>query len=191
MYLILNFGAAACRLCRLCTLWIFSAARKHRTVEQNARIHCLGRSAPPVRSNTLLQLARSRLVRSKTLLELGRSRPSRSNSLLGFPKTLLELARSRQLRSNSLLGFHRNRRWRSKMLRGLARSRLCARKRCSSSLGDACCVPKRCPSMLGATFALEISSLLGRAARALEKIRPEAIRNYGLASLLGLARRRP
>ena len=155
IYLYLNFCAEAWTLCGL---WIFSAARKHRTVEQNAQIHCSGRSAPPVRSNTLLQLARSRLVRSKTLLELGRSRPSRSNSLLGFPKTLLELARSRQLRSNSLLGLHRNRRLRSKMLHGLARCRLCARKRCSTSLGDTSCVQKRCPNMLGATCALEIAS---------------------------------
>ena len=53
MCLILNFRAGPWALCA------FSAARKHRTVNQIARIHCSGRSGPPVRSNSLLLLARS------------------------------------------------------------------------------------------------------------------------------------
>ena len=132
IYLILNFRARAWRLCRLCA---FSAARKHRTVEQNARIHCSGRSGPPVRSKTLLEPARSRRLRSKTLLGLPWNRRLRSKTLLELArnsqprsKTLLWLPRNRRLRSKTMLELARSRQSRSKTLLGLPRSCDCARK---------------------------------------------------------------
>ena len=112
MHLILNCCAGPCGLW---TLWIFSL-RKHCTVKQSARIHCSGRLGLPVRSNALLEPARSRRSRSKTLLGLASEPP------IAF-KTVLELTRNRQPRSKMLLWLPRSRRFRSKTLLELARSR--------------------------------------------------------------------